>query len=292
VLTATRGQATLVTVGSLATLGLTFTMFWAIQQHAYRPFEGLGMAAALVFAQHHALAQVKGFWSLYNLRGAAGGLKPGEQERPVMQHFVAIALLFTLIRVLFVARATREGSPPFINALPGEPAMIGYGASYPMLAAWLGYSAWVMRALLGAETRNTAKVAYVGLHLLAVAVTMVAPGWGAVLTSGIHGLEYYAISARMLWPREQEKGWLRGALVVPAMLVVMAPIFVVGLLISPLASRWTGESLAALLGVNGRVGTVTALMNAVVMAHYFADAFIYRFRIPEVRRVALARLGF
>jgi hypothetical protein len=28
------------------------------------------------------------------------------------------------------------------------------------------------------------------------------------------------------------------------------------------------------------------------MAHYFADAFIYRFRIPEVRRVALTRLGF
>jgi hypothetical protein len=29
-----------------------------------------------------------------------------------------------------------------------------------------------------------------------------------------------------------------------------------------------------------------------VMAHYFADAFIYRFRIPRVRKVALARLGF
>jgi hypothetical protein len=27
------------------------------------------------------------------------------------------------------------------------------------------------------------------------------------------------------------------------------------------------------------------------MADYFADAFIYRFRIPEVRRVALQRLA-
>ena len=27
------------------------------------------------------------------------------------------------------------------------------------------------------------------------------------------------------------------------------------------------------------------------LAHYAADAFIYRFRIPGVRRVALARLG-
>ena len=33
-------------------------------------------------------------------------------------------------------------------------------------------------------------------------------------------------------------------------------------------------------------------LNGVVMAHYFADAFIYRFRIPEVRTVALRRLGF
>jgi hypothetical protein len=34
------------------------------------------------------------------------------------------------------------------------------------------------------------------------------------------------------------------------------------------------------------------LVNATVLAHYCADAFIYRFRIPGVRKVALARLGF
>jgi hypothetical protein len=33
-------------------------------------------------------------------------------------------------------------------------------------------------------------------------------------------------------------------------------------------------------------------LNGVVLAHYFADAFIYRFKIPEVRKVALRRLGF
>ena len=31
--------------------------------------------------------------------------------------------------------------------------------------------------------------------------------------------------------------------------------------------------------------------NAVVLAHYFADAFLYRFRIPEIRKVMLARMG-
>jgi hypothetical protein len=30
----------------------------------------------------------------------------------------------------------------------------------------------------------------------------------------------------------------------------------------------------------------------VVLAHYFADALIYRFRIPSIRRVMLRRLGF
>ncbi len=33
-------------------------------------------------------------------------------------------------------------------------------------------------------------------------------------------------------------------------------------------------------------------MNACVLAHYASDAFIFRFRIPGVRKVALARLGF
>ncbi len=292
VLHATRGQARTVIVGSLVTMALTAAMLWSLKTRL-PAFEGFGIAAVLVFAQHHALAQVKGFWSLYNLRGMQAGVKPGDGERSVMQNFAAIALLFSLVRVLFVTR-TPGSSTPFISALPGEPALLDYWVSYPMLAAWLAYAAWVMRALLGAETRNPVKIAYVSIHLSIVALTMLTPGWGAVLRSGVHGLEYFAISSRMLWPRDdgERSGWLRGALVVPAMMTVMAPIFVVGLLVSPMTSGWTGASLAKWFGVDGHMGIVVIVVNAVVMAHYFADAFIYRFRIPEVRRVALARLGF
>ena len=57
-----------------------------------------------------------------------------------------------------------------------------------------------------------------------------------------------------------------------------------------------GAHVAACQRAGGdHVGTFQILryfLNSIVMAHYFADAFIYRFRIPEVRRVALMRLGF
>jgi hypothetical protein len=31
--------------------------------------------------------------------------------------------------------------------------------------------------------------------------------------------------------------------------------------------------------------------NALVLAHYFANAFLYRFRLPRVREVTRGRLG-
>ena len=37
---------------------------------------------------------------------------------------------------------------------------------------------------------------------------------------------------------------------------------------------------------------LTSLSLGVVLAHYFSDAFIYRFRIPSIRKVMLRRLGF
>ena len=37
---------------------------------------------------------------------------------------------------------------------------------------------------------------------------------------------------------------------------------------------------------------VTSLSLGVVLAHYYSDAFIFRFRIPGIRKVMLRRLGF
>ncbi len=71
-------------------------------------------------------------------------------------------------------------------------------------------------------------------------------------------------------------------------LAAMVPLFLVGLTQSPFAIALTLRSL-------GPVDDCSPLLHAVnslVVAHDFADAWIYRFRIPEVRRVALHRLGF
>ena len=63
--------------------------------------------------------------------------------------------------------------------------------------------------------------------------------------------------------------------------VAIAPLLVVGMTTAPFSPR------------PGRLATLAMFaMNAVVLAHYFADAFTYRFRIPSVRKNALARLGF
>jgi hypothetical protein len=65
----------------------------------------------------------------------------------------------------------------------------------------------------------------------------------------------------------------------------MAPLALIGVVNAPFTYLFGLTPLAPAF-VTGRI-----VLNAVVMAHYFADALIYRFRIPEVRRVALHRLG-
>jgi len=74
-----------------------------------------------------------------------------------------------------------------------------------------------------------------------------------------------------------------GALLV--MLSAMAPLVVVGFAQAPFANAV--RNLSA-----GWAHEALLVVNALVLAHYFADAFLYRFRIPEVRKVALRRLGY
>jgi hypothetical protein len=66
------------------------------------------------------------------------------------------------------------------------------------------------------------------------------------------------------------------------MLAAMSPIFVAAAIYNPWVPLNVGPSARLWGGV---------LVTAVTLAHYYADAFIYRFRIPGVRKVALARLG-
>jgi hypothetical protein len=69
------------------------------------------------------------------------------------------------------------------------------------------------------------------------------------------------------------------------MLAAMSPILIFGVLNNPWHPLNKGIP-------DGARTWMLMLINACVLAHYSTDAFIYRFRIPSVRKVALTRLGF
>jgi hypothetical protein len=75
----------------------------------------------------------------------------------------------------------------------------------------------------------------------------------------------------------------------------MLPLIVVGLAQSPFVplvdTATRGAASRFLLRQEPLWTLGVTVMNAIVLAHYFADAFLYRFRIPKVREVTLGRLG-
>jgi hypothetical protein len=284
---ATRGQARIVVAGSIVTFAVALAAFLATHSWLYL-WADFALAIALLFATHHALSQVKGLWSLYNLRGKSFGVPPpSDAERRAQRLFVPLALLLVMIRYLFVPKAP-DASFPFIQAIPGMEAVLPFPVTAGLLAVWFVFAGTLLHALLsGSGPKSYPKLVYLGTHSLGVTAMLVSPAWGAVFTSGVHGLEYYFLSARMLRPTAGEKGVRLGArLVWPAVVVAPLPLFAVGVVNAPFTAFLGLSAYAAAFPV------ARLVLNAVVMAHYFADAFIYRFRIPEVRRVALTRLGF
>jgi hypothetical protein len=287
VLSATPGQSTVVVAGSLATFAVVASFFYLCTL-SYPQFSDLAVAVGLVFSLHHSMSQTKGLWSLYNLRAGQQGRAPATaHERQGIQHFVAVGVMLAALRVFFVAKDARPHAPPFINLLPGEPAFLPHSGVYVLLALWAAFAVWSLAALRPAAAPvNGPKTLYVALHFALIGLLLLSPGWGLATRGAVHGLEYFFLCGRMLQPVPGEPSRLARGLVWPAMGLAALPIFAVGFISGPLAAWFQlprNESTITLLMV---------LTNALVMTHYFADAFIYRFRIPEVRRVALRRLGF
>jgi hypothetical protein len=283
VLRAAPGQARLVVLGSIATFALWFAAF-AVTGALVRGFADFATAIALVLSFHHTLSQARGVWSLYNLRARAFGCappSPGEQR--LMRLFAPVGMLLVAVRFLFVEKAAGL-EIPFFSAFVGIPGLLPHLAVWPMLGAWSLFAIAVVREILRGDCVSAPKVMYVASHLAAVALVLASPGWGVVFWASVHGLEYFALSRQMLAPRDASER-SRLARVGVAALLAVAPLFVVGVLNAP---------FAAALGVRplGVYTWARYALNGVVMAHYFADAFIYRFRIPSVRAVALRRLGF
>jgi hypothetical protein len=280
---ATRGQASTVALGSSVVFVLGALLMWSTRHDV--TLRQLLVVSAGVFAIHHTVSQARGFWALYSLRGARAGLPaPDERERDLQKLFAPVALLVIAVRWTLIGQTSWDRSGPYMNVNPGSPALLPYALTYVLLGAWILYAALLARALLAYERLNAAKLAYLGTQCAVITVELLAPGWGIAIGAGIHGLEYYMLTRRMLAPTEREQGSrLSAALCVPAMFVAMSPILLVGVLTNPWVSTL---SLGNLMG-----GWEDNLVMACVLSHYFADAFIYRLRIPSVRSVVLGRLG-
>jgi hypothetical protein len=282
-LRASRGQALIVTLGSTLVFALTVFLMWLTRRDV--TFRLLLTVSGAVFAIHHTLSQAKGVWALYSLRGVRAGLPgPSARERELQKLFVSMGLLVIAIKWTLVGETSSKSSGPYLNVNPGYPAVLPYALTYALLGAWLVYAGLLMRTLLSYERLNGAKILYVGTQCSVIVLELVAPGWGITIGAGIHGLEYYLLTRRMLAPTPAEQGSkLTAALGVPAMIAAMSPLLVVGALSNPWVSLWPlGDAATAWAG---------NLVLACVLAHYYADAFIYRLRIPSVRGVVQRRLG-
>jgi hypothetical protein len=207
---------------------------------------------------------------------AAAGLGSTPKfERSLQQLFVPLALVLILVRWFFVHE-------PFIAVVPDNPHLLPSWTTYLFTVAWLAYSVTLATTLVKARA-SLPKLLYLSLHLSGVMLAIASPGWGALLLGSIHGLEYYMICARMLHPEAADRGTAAN---VRPMVLTMLPLFVVGVVNAPFVV------LAVSAPNLYHFDTARILVNCIVMAHYFADACIYKFRVPAIRNAALPKLGF
>jgi hypothetical protein len=292
VLRATAGQARLIGVVAAVTFVATI-LFLLATQIVDKNWQGFGIALLTCVAVHHYMKQARGIWSLLCMRE---GAPPSAQERTLQEWFMPVSAGLIILRMLFVplvAGSTTALLQPVPAVSPDTYVMLNllaqvpYETTYILLGLWVLFTVKLFRGLLaGTGELSGPKLLYVAGHTLGVAVTLFRPGWGMMLVGGIHGLEYFALTGRMLQPRDEtESSRFSNRLVVPAMIAAMIPFFAVGILNAPFAAHLG-------IGQSSAYHMAAILLNGVVVAHYATDRLMYRFRIPGVRAVALRRLGF
>jgi hypothetical protein len=292
----TPSQAKLLVGGSGAVFLLCFALLWYAEEQA--PRLNLLVAAGIhVLAAHHTLSQVKGLWALHGLRARVAGVPSlSEGERRLQRLFVPLALVLMMVRTLAVPVSSAPGDFPLVNVGQAEGGALPHAVTWALLVVWGVYAGRLVASFRGPTGLSGPRRLYVLGHAAVVAVYLVWPAWGVVLSAGIHGLEYFFLTGRMLGPTASEPhSRLRGPAVWGAMLLTVLPLTLVGLAHSPfvpLVDTATGGAATRLLLRQEPLWSLGILVtNAIVLAHYFADAFLYRFRIPKVREVTLGRLG-
>lgn len=270
-------------LGVFVTLSVS-TGFYLL--HRWEPQAAI-YARAVVFAlfgTHHTLSQNRGYWSLYVARERSAGLTPSDREGKLQRFMVPFTLSLLLTRYFFVA-ASSDSAMPFVDL--GTEALLPFKFIGVLLLAWLSFWAVVFRTVLPNGAQRP-KLLYLLAVALAGSVSLLAPTWGLVLFFGMHGLEYYFLSERMLSQRPDDQKKVPGAAIWPLMILSMAPLIAMGV-VTLLRDQTSSEALQRFTQTWPWHVAVT-LSTACVLAHYWADALIYRFRLPDVRRVMLARI--
>jgi hypothetical protein len=270
-------------LGVVVTL-LVSSGFYAL--HVWEPQAAI-YARAVVFAlfgTHHTLSQNRGYWSLYLGRERSAGLPFNEREGKLQRIMVPLTLSLLLTRYFFVASAS-DNPMPFVDLSVEAPLPFGFVGV--LLAIWLTYWVVVFRTVLPGGTQRP-KLLYLLAVAMAGSVSLLAPTWGLVLFFGMHGLEYYFLSERMLTQLPDDKKQLASKWIWPAMVLSMAPLIAMGVI-----TLWRDQASSEALQSFTKSGwwaLAVTLSTACVLAHYWADALIYRFRLPDVRKVMLARI--
>ncbi|QSQ24499.1 hypothetical protein JY651_05975 [Pyxidicoccus parkwayensis] len=293
VLTSAPGQPRQVLAGALSMLalctGLFFSFYVDRTAHMY-----LVAVIFNVFGLHHTLSQHRGLWSLHGLREGDAGMPPASsRERELQKRYVPLMLTLLLVRIFFVADAPGPDATAWLDV--GQGAVLPRETLAVLLAVWMGYFVVLFRSVLSSGPRSGPKVLYLLAMATATGLALVAPAWGFVMLPGMHGLEYYVLTARMLEPRPGDTSRVSRALIVPLMVTSMLPLLALGVVHGVLSEGGLfGVSVqqADLIRAHPVMRALTSLSFAVVLAHYFADALIYRFRIPSIRAVMLRRMGF
>lgn len=288
VLDAVPGQKRTVLLGSAAMLGVGGLFFltssWNREAHAL-----IVLVIFNVFGLHHTLAQHKGFWALHSLRGRGAGVTVGDLERRLQQSYVPVLLMLFMLRLFFVAEPDGRA---FLDVGQGA-TVLPRATLGALLLVWVGYFALLFRSLLRSPVTSGPKLLYVSAFAFGTWLVLVEPLYGSVVLPGMHGLEYYLLTARMLKPDDgADSPRLPTRRVVPAMLLVMLPIFALGVYSAFLAPAVSNAPVAPGGGLapNVVMRALACLSLGVVLAHYFADAFIYRLRLPGVRAAMMPRL--
>ena len=192
-----------------------------------------------------------------------------------------------LVRLLFVP--FEPGSGAYVDV--GQGALLPFATVGVLLFVWLAYFG-ALFLVLARQPSSGPKRLYLFAQSVASALVLIAPEWGVIVYPGMHGLEYFCLTATMLESRDAaEEARLPRRAIWPAMVLVMLPLFalgVAGLALDVLAPH-SGQAM--LVRDSALFRGAIVLMMAIVLTHYCADAFLYRMRLPGIRKVMLRRLG-